>query len=148
MRPGITIAIAVGILLTGWMIFAPVYDGPYKRQHASEASAVGTIRTINLLEGTYAAKEDHFTCNLADINEMTKYTVKLFPDTIGLRSGYVFTLRGCAPGPSNEKYQVVAVPREPGVTGFRAFCSDESGYISYDKNGSGEDCLSRKKKLD
>jgi hypothetical protein len=78
---------------------------------------------------------------------MTKDTVALFPDTLGVRSGYLFTLRGCEPTSNNPKYQLIAIPREPGKSGFRAFCSDESGYIYDDAAGSGEQCLQRKKPI-
>src|SRR5689334_18872561 len=125
MRAGMMIAIGAGALLTSWMIFAPNFDGPYKRQHANEASTVGKIRTINQLQVTYASDRGRFTCTFGDLIAISDKRYTLVREN-GEFSGYRFSLANCDPNPNNPKYQVIAVPREPGKSGFKAFCSDET----------------------
>lgn len=141
----IGIGFAFAILLIA-ALSMPVYDGPYKRQHANDAATVGTIRTINFTQVTYASRNGRFTCDLADLTATADKEHLVFSEN-GERVGHVFSLRGCVPGPRNPKYQVIAVPKEPGVTGFKAFCSDQSGVIYYDAAGYGEQCLERKKSI-
>ena len=43
--------------------------------------------------------------------------------------------------PTHPKFSVAAAPIEPGRSGFRAFCTDDSGVLWYDKDGSAADCL-------
>jgi hypothetical protein len=147
MRPGFTIAIGIGILLTGWLL-TPNLHGRYRRQHLNEASTVGWIRTINIVQVTYASKNSRFTCRLSELDAVAEKDRRIVFHQNGEYVGYRFSLQSCDPDPNHPRYQVIAVPKEPGVTGFKAFCSDESGAIYFDPGGSGEDCLRRKRRLD
>jgi hypothetical protein len=142
-------AIIFGTLLAGAKLWPSHFAN--KRQHANEYAAIKTIQSINQAQVSYAAKEGGFTCNIALLAEGTSKANYLSHLENGQRNGYVFTLRSCDPGLKNQKYQLVAVPQQRDAslmgfsTGFAAFCSDESGLIYVDANGSGDDCLKRKK---
>ncbi len=111
------------------------------RMAANESSAVASVRTVNTAEVSYSAAhpEAGYTCSLSDLNQLIDGTL-----ASGRKSGYVFELEGCAAGPeggANSKYQVVAYPAGVNQTGGRAFCSDESGVIKTDSNGSAQGCV-------
>jgi len=110
---------------------------------ANEASAAASVRTLNTAELTYTTShpDKGFTCALADLRNEHMIAGEL---ATGSRTGYVFELVGCKgetpDGPSSQ-YQVIAYPIKKGSSGVRAFCSDQTDVIRYDKQGSGEDCL-------
>ncbi len=116
---------------------------------ANEASAVGSIRTINTAAVTYnAAYGNGFPPGLAAIGTTGAGTVSRTNSqlidsviTAGTKSGYNFNLvRGataltsaassCSGGFGYaDGYVVTAIPITTGTTGQRAFCSDASGVI-------------------
>jgi type IV pilus assembly protein PilA len=112
------------------------------RMAANEASAVSSVRTINTAEIAYALAhpEVGFTCSLADLNSPAASIGDL---TSGEKHGYVFRIETCTP----KKYAIVAVPRDGGGVGERAFCAKEDYVVRYDPNGSGEDCLAHGQEL-
>ena len=114
---------------------------------ANESSAVGSIRTINTAQITYASTYTAvgYTCSLMDLDGGEPYTEKsagLIDGVLasGQRSGYRFTLSNCSGSPV-EAYQVVAEPVAVGQSGVRAFCSDQTGVIRFTSDGSGATCL-------
>ena len=120
---------------------------------ANEASAVGSIRTLNTAEVTYASTYPDlgFTCTLGNMGPpagsaaATSTTAGLVDGVLasGTKSGYSFLLTGCTAAGStsiNVTYQSQGTPIAPGQTGQRAFCSDQSGVIKYDGGGSGTTC--------
>lgn len=114
------------------------------RTSANEASAVGSIRTINVAEVTYAASNPQagFSANLEVLGgaspcNVSPTTACLIDPVLasGQKSGYRFLYEAWD---SNEDqvldaYLVQAIPVEPGATGIRSFCSDESGIIRFTK---------------
>jgi type IV pilus assembly protein PilA len=113
------------------------------RMAANESSAVASVRTVMTAEITYASAHPNtgFTCSLSDLS-----ADHLIPNQLasGQRTGYLFELQNCTPesaGGANTKFQVVAHPVERNQTGIRAFCSDESGVIKVDANGSASRCI-------
>jgi hypothetical protein len=66
---------------------------------------------------------------------------------VGESAGYKFEIVGCAPDKDGvlTHYQVTAVPLKPGLSGVQAFCTDESGSVFYDLNGSASECLAAKR---
>src|SRR5215469_1977646 len=110
---------------------------------ANEASAVASIRTLNIAEFGYAQSHrgDGFTCDLAALASSGLIDTQL---SRGERDGYILELQNCAAkdatGP-NVGYQVIARPVRANSTGVRAFCSDESGVIRTDSGGSFEACV-------
>jgi type IV pilus assembly protein PilA len=113
------------------------------RMAANEASAVATVRTLNVAEMSYAQSHPHagYTCFLSDLAGH-----KLIDGALvsAQKSGYAFELTDCAPGAegtANVKFRVIARPLVVNQTGMRAFCSDESNVIKVDAGGSGPGCV-------
>ncbi len=112
------------------------------RMAANEASAVGSVRTINTAEVTYSTtyQDEGFAAALSNLggdaatcaNTATSATACLIDQVLanGDKSGYLFN----APGAGNTPrvgYTVSADPKQPGQTGQRHFYSDQSGVIRY-----------------
>jgi type IV pilus assembly protein PilA len=110
---------------------------------ANEASAVGSIRTINTSEVTYASTyPDQGFATLAALGPSaggaggTSTNAGLIDSVLasGTKSGYTFViLLGTATAPSTAipSYAVNGDPQST-QTGTRHFCSDMSGVIRYD----------------
>jgi type IV pilus assembly protein PilA len=129
------------------------------RMAANEASAVGSLRTINTADVTYnstygvgyspdmqsmgGATGVAATCAGAELLDPTLSG----PPNPSQKSGYTFTyIAGtvkatvptgstCAPGWA-DGYVITAVPISVGTTGQRSFCSDGSGVIRFDPSGA------------
>jgi type IV pilus assembly protein PilA len=113
------------------------------RMAANESSAAAMVRTLVVAEVGYSSMhpEAGYTCTLSDLTGAGLIDAKL---ASGQKSGYAFELSGCtatADSVANVKFQVVAYPMARNQTGRRAFCSDESGVVKADANGSPQDCL-------
>jgi type IV pilus assembly protein PilA len=107
---------------------------------ANEASAVGSIRTINTAEVTYTSTfpKVGFSASMEALGGSTPCTASsttaCLIDAVlasGLKSGYRFTYEASDTNGDQvmDAYFVQAVPVNPGTTGRRSFCSDESGII-------------------
>jgi type IV pilus assembly protein PilA len=119
---------------------------------ANEASAVGSLRTINTSEVTYNSTYPSvgFTCSLAAMGPVatgaspTSAAAGLIDANLagGNKSGYSFTHGTCNLANNiTVDYQWEASPQTIGTTGQRGFCTDVSGVIKYDPAGSGATCL-------
>ena len=126
------------------------------RMAANEASAVGSIRTINTAAISYNSSYGNgFPVTLAQIGSATPAAAvscnnAQYLDSVltsGLKSGYNFAIVtggaplaaavvGCATPGSTAGYGVTAVPSNLGTTGQRSFCSDASGVIRQDPTGT------------
>ena len=116
---------------------------------ANEASAVGSLRTVNTAEITYNTTYPTagFACTLSALgppasgSTVNSSNAGLIPPDLasGSKSGYTFALSGCSGTPA-VNYDVTAAPNSPGVTGQRYFCTDSSGVIKYDAT-SAANCL-------
>ena len=121
------------------------------RMAANEASAVGSVRTINTAEVTYSTTFGTGYTALANLSTPaggcpagggTAAAACLIDNVLGAgtKSGYIITAvpangAGTAANPFvsfNSGAQPVAV----GQSGQRSFCSDESGVIRYDTTGA------------
>jgi type IV pilus assembly protein PilA len=110
------------------------------RMAANEASAVGSLRTINTAEVTYSTTYPALGfANLAALGGAAPCTTAtsaascLIDNVLagtGVKSGYNFasTAGGGAPAVT---YFSTANPTVPGQSGQRYFCSDQSGVIRY-----------------
>ena len=117
------------------------------RMAANEASAVGTIRTINTAQVTYASTypATGYT-DLAALGGASPCTaspttaciVDPVVSTGGSKSGYTFTSKATVPasGPSIA-FTVAGGPQTFGTTGMRWFFSDQSFVIRYDTTSTG-----------
>lgn len=117
---------------------------------ANEASAIGSLRTINGAELTYMSSFPHkgFSCNLAELGPGKTPADETASGLIdqqlasGTKSGYRFVAGACnKSGTTFVDYQWKAEPIAPGQTGSRYFCTDSSGVIrSHPSDGNA--CLS------
>lgn len=112
---------------------------------ANEASAVGSLRTLNTAEITYDTTYPNvgFACSLATLGPVpsgssaSSSTAGMIDANLasGVKSGYDFTMlstSGCSPANGiKTTYDYGAAPVSAGVTGQRYFCSDPSGVIQY-----------------
>jgi type IV pilus assembly protein PilA len=107
------------------------------RMAANEASAVGSLRTLNTAAVTYAT-----TYGIGYPDALTKMgpaatasstTADLVDSVLsaGIKSGYTFTWGG-----GGDTYNITAAPTTPGQTGQRGFYTDQSGVIRADTSGT------------
>jgi hypothetical protein len=107
------------------------------RMAANEASAVGSLRTINTSAAAYANTYGHYPPSLKNLGPSatgapSESSANLIDGVLaqGLKSGYIFSYHA-SPG----SYRVSALPVEPSTTGFRRFFTDQSGLVSADPGG-------------
>jgi type IV pilus assembly protein PilA len=121
------------------------------RMAANEASAVGSIRTLNTAEVTYSSAytDVGFATTLANLGPgsntctgaagATSTGACLIDNVLGsgTKSGYNFTL-GAGPSTSTPQYTFVvnANPVTTGTSGQRGFYSDQTGVIRYNQSGA------------
>jgi type IV pilus assembly protein PilA len=114
---------------------------------ANEASAVGSVRSINTAEVAYATSYPNvgYSVALANLGGVVPCTAVvataclidqvLATSDVTAKSGYLNTYGGVvANGGINTAYTLNSDPANRGTTGQRSFFSDQSGVIRY--NGS------------
>jgi type IV pilus assembly protein PilA len=114
------------------------------RMAANEASAVGSLRTINTAEVTYSTTypATGFAAltslgGAAPCTAATSTAACLIDDvlTAGTKSGYNFAA-GAGTGTPAVTYSSNASPSVAGQSGQRYFCSDQSGVIRYNASAA------------
>jgi len=149
------LALAAGFLALA-LVLLPCLDRFHSRPLANESAAVNQLRSIARLENDFA--EAHatrgYTCELAELGpKQYERTTGAYdpsdPFRTGIKSGYKFAVFNCRTDGKTvvAHYQAATVPTEQGKTGLRAFCTDESGVIWYDKEGSASGCLASRRQL-
>jgi prepilin-type N-terminal cleavage/methylation domain-containing protein len=119
------------------------------RMAANEASAVGSIRTLNTAEVTYASTypTTGFTGTLVNLGGTPAQCAAPGPtfaciiDVVlaaGTKSGYSVNVAATAASGNtiNTNFMSTAIPLTAGTTGTRAFCGIESGLIYYNPGAS------------
>jgi len=116
------------------------------RMAANEASAVGSVRSLNTSEVTYSAIWGlGYAATLSNLASSAgvctaSSTQACLVDPVlgaGAKSGYTFAAVGNTPvGGANQGVEVNATPATVGTTGTRSFCSDQSGVIRYKTTGT------------
>jgi type IV pilus assembly protein PilA len=116
---------------------------------ANEASAVGSLRTINTAEITYNTTYPNVGYSSLGAlappgsGSATSSAAGLIDSNLagGTKSGYTFA---ATPGGGTPKtsYESTAAPVTVGTTGQRYFCSDTSGVIQYNSATTGATCSS------
>jgi type II secretory pathway pseudopilin PulG len=104
---------------------------------ANEASAVSSIRAINTAESTYQSAYPNvgYTCSFAQLGVDNVLAT-------GRKHGYRFRITDCTrSGGDTTGFKVIASPLQPGTTGVRTFCSDQTGIIKSISQGTAEACL-------
>ena len=121
------------------------------RMAANEASAVGSMRSINTAEVTYSSTfpDTGYALNLISLGGpsaaacgngviATTGQACLLDAVVssGVKSGYKFTAVGGNPvNLINTTFKSTGAPSTPGQTGNRGFGSDQSGVIYYRLDG-------------
>jgi hypothetical protein len=146
---------AIFFILFLAVLFIPTLDGPNSHRAAREAVAVGKLRRIVTLQNDYAISHPNngFACQLALLRPTEARREDYDSDAFLLaedRAGYRIALIGCESKPNGviTRYRVTAVPLEPGKSGVRAFCTDQTGALWYDASGSAEDCLALRRTIE
>ena len=117
------------------------------RMAANEASAVGSLRTINTAEVTFSSTfpDSGYAlalanlggaaggCNAGTIGTTTAACLLDPVLSLGTKSGYGFFSNGATPAANGalETYKSSATATNVGTTGQRGFGSDQSGVIYY-----------------
>jgi type IV pilus assembly protein PilA len=113
------------------------------RMSANESSAVGSERTLNTAEITYAAScpDAGYAASIIEMNTgaLCSSGSGIIDDALAssTKSGYTFAYTVVA-GPTglNSNYTIAATPVQVGTSGNRGFFSDETGVIRYTLDGS------------
>ena|SRR5579872_6417458 len=111
---------------------------------ANEASAVGSLRTINTASVSYSSSYGiGYPAALSDLAPSTlpTSTAADLVDAVlvtGIKSGYVFTYTPGSVGSGGEitTYSITADPIAPGSSGQRGFFTDQSLVIRVNATGS------------
>jgi type IV pilus assembly protein PilA len=124
------------------------------RISANESSAVGSIRTINTAEVSYATTYPAigFAAQLPDLGGASPCTAPvstaacLIDDVLaqGTKSGYTFTaIEKAGSGTSIDPYTQYfsTAIAQSASSGQRAFCSDETGVIRYELGSPATACV-------
>ena len=112
------------------------------RMAANEASAVGSLRTLNTAAVTYSSTYPSSgypaaLTNLTPASPATSTSADLVDSVLsaGTKSGYTFKFTGDGNTPSTG-YSIVATPVKVGTSGQRGFFTDQSGVIRNDPTGA------------
>ena len=105
---------------------------------ANEASAVGSMRTINTACVSYSTTYGTFPAALSNLGPAataTSSTADLIDSVLstGTKSGYTFTYTA---GTGNTSYTLAASPVTQGTTGQRGFFTNQTGVIRADSAGT------------
>jgi hypothetical protein len=123
------------LIVVGWIFLSRLMRLGYVD------SAIGSMRTLVAAETKYAQAhpEVGYTCSMSALPSDEFKIVEELRN--GRRNRYAFQIAGCQVADAqrpNGKYQLTARPL---VKGMPAFCTDQSGIVKYDENGSVPKCL-------
>lgn len=106
---------------------------------ANEASAVGSLRTLNTSAIEYSTEYGGYPATLASLGPVasggtaSSAAADMIDSVLagGSKSGYTFTWSGGAADANGNKlnYAITAQPISPGTTGQRYFYTDQTGVI-------------------
>jgi type IV pilus assembly protein PilA len=108
---------------------------------ANQASAVGSLRTLNTACIAFSTSYGQFPAALTNLGPVGSGTASstsadLIDSVLsaGQKSGYVFSYTA---GGSNQSYSITAKPITAATTGQNMYFTDQSGVIRVDTSGSG-----------
>jgi hypothetical protein len=137
------------------VVLSPTFHDTYFGVAKNESTAVASLRKIYELENAYSAghPENGFACQLKQLQPAAGMP-SLYGNPMNFLTkewvGYKFDIVSCIPDKNGvfAQYQITAAPLRAGISGVRAFCTDQSGNVFYDSNGSASECLSARRLLD
>jgi type IV pilus assembly protein PilA len=116
------------------------------RMAANEASAVGSLRTLNTACIDFVTTYGGFPGALSYLggegstSYPTSTTAQLIDNVLqtGIKSGYTFSFWAASPDSAGniDNYLITAAPIKPGTTGIRYFYTDQTGVIRANANGA------------
>ena len=109
---------------------------------ANQASAVGSLRTLNTACIAYSTSYGQFPGTLVSLGPIasggtaSSSSADLIDSVLaaGTKSGYTFVYSA---GGSNQSYTITATPITAATTGQNMYFTDQSGVIRVDTSGSG-----------
>ena len=108
---------------------------------ANQASAVGSLRTLNTACIAYSTSYGQFPSALTNLGPVGSGTASstsadLIDSVLaaGQKSGYTFAFTA---GGSNQSYSITATPITAATTGQNMYYTDQSGVIRVDTSGAG-----------
>ena len=109
---------------------------------ANQASAVGSLRTLNTACIAYSTSYNQFPSALSNLGPMgsggtaSSTSADLIDSVLaaGTKSGYTFVFTA---GALNQSYTITATPITAATTGQNMYFTDQSGVIRVDTSGSG-----------
>lgn len=107
-----------------------------ERRRENERTAIGVLEAITTAESLFREKDADRNGAL-DYGDLARLTKAGLVDTCvgtGTYNGYLFRV-GASTSTSEFLWFAVANPEEPGVTGDRAFCVNQSGELFYTTEG-------------
>jgi hypothetical protein len=128
-----SVVVGLGAIAVGWFVFR-YFAGLHTLGYVD--SAIVTMRILIADENKFAETHENFgyTCTLGDLTTDPAIAS-------GRKNGYIFEISECgkkvAGGP-NTSYRVTARPGRPEMP---AFCSDETGVLKADYEGSAINCV-------
>ena len=105
------------------------------------------LALLTSIEKEYAEKHgrEGYVCDLAKLGARTQLRRDYDPDffSTGRRAGYNFVISGCEATSDSavRQYRITAIPMEPGKSGWRSFCTDETGVLRYTLDAPVESCF-------
>jgi type IV pilus assembly protein PilA len=108
---------------------------------ANEASAVGSLRTLNTASVSYSTTYGGYPPSIAALGPATPAT-SVSADLVdsvlasSTKSGYTFTYAATSVGGIVQSYTISAAPVTPGTTGQRGFFTNQTGVIRADVSGT------------
>lgn len=114
---------------------------------ANQASAVGSLRTLNTACIAFSTSYGSFPAALSNLGPVgsggtaSSTSADLIDSVLaaGTKSGYVFAF---GPGASNQSYTITATPITAATTGQNMYFTDQSGVIRVDTSGTGASAAS------
>lgn len=110
----------------------------YSRAAMNEVGAMGGVRSVESAQAVYRSAKGSYG-ELACLVEPARCGLENTPAFLDAgmaapsRNGY---RRRLVVGGAGATFAYLAVPEQPGVTGFHGFCADDTGRICYTRDGS------------
>jgi hypothetical protein len=108
-------------------------------------SAISRVRALSAADAQFSKENPNvgYTCTLSQLPSSQEITRLLAQH--GLDNGYAFAIIGCQATVAEKPNATYYVTARPLHSGQPAFCSDQSGILMSDQEGSVEKCLKNRK---
>jgi hypothetical protein len=117
------------------------------RTWAGDSASVGVLRELNRLQIDHLRDNGSYACDLRTFEKFRPLSDAFLdgqpmpPRVQVIFAGYGYYVESCL----GSKYEVVGTPLRPRKSGYRSYCTDQSGIIW--KHAKAEDCLRSREPL-